>query len=115
MAVRRQPVEHRLGRRVCALVVRGDPELDERDEPPVRSAPLLVRVHAEPAVALLAAQQPAYERAREEGVAIDGHVLSEHVASGQVANRRLARGEQELNRGGGIRGDRYVAQGSLSQ
>ena len=48
-------------------------------------------------------------------VAIDGHVLSEHVASGQVANRRLARGEQELDRGGGIGGDRYVAQGSLSQ
>jgi hypothetical protein len=59
--VARQPVEHGLGSREQALVGR-HAELDERDEPPVRAAPLLVRMPDETPVALLAAQEPAYER-----------------------------------------------------
>jgi hypothetical protein len=79
-------------------IVGGHAQLDERDEPPTRAAPLLVRMPTEASVALLAAQEPAHERSREELVRVRGHVLAENVAPRQEPNRRLPRCEQEVDR-----------------
>src|SRR5262245_35641691 len=92
-----QPVENRLRRRESALVACRNRELDQGDEPPVRALPLVVRVDAEPAVPLLAAEEFAHDRAGEELLRIGGHLLAEDVAPRQIANRRLTRFEQPVD------------------
>ena len=55
-------------------------------------------MHAEPAVALLAAEEPAHERPGENLVAVRGHVFAQNVAPREEPNRRLPGGEQEVDR-----------------
>jgi hypothetical protein len=81
-----QPVEHRLRGGPGPPVVGRHGQLDERDEPPVRAAPLLVWMHAEPSVRPLPAQEPAYDRPGEEptrgrGAAFSGEQEPELVPS----------------------------------
>ena len=97
MAVAGQPAEDVFRGRAQAIV-RRNAQFDERDETPVRAAPLLVRVHAEAAVAFLAAQKSAHEGAGEDLVAIRRHVLAENVAPRQESDRRLPRAKEEVDR-----------------
>ena len=90
MAVRSQPVDHRFSRRVARSSSRGS-RARQRDEPPVCSAPLLIRVHAEPAVALLAAQEPAYERAEKRRRDRKGRPLRARRAGPRSESQALAR------------------------
>ena len=64
-----QPVQHGLGRRESPRVARGNAELDEGDEAPVRASPLLVRVATETAVGALTLQEPADDRPGEDRAA----------------------------------------------
>ena len=61
-----QPREHGLGRGDAAGLAGRDAELDERDEPPVRAAPLGVDVDAETAVGLLTREERPYLRPFED-------------------------------------------------
>ena len=94
-----QPLEHRLGGCEGARLARGHGQLDERHEPPVRSAPLLVRVHAEAAIGLLASEERPHDRPGEDALGVGLSVLAEYVSASQMHNRRLARREQPLDRG----------------
>ena len=74
-----------------------DRELDQGDEPPVRARPLLVRVDAETAVALLATEERAHDWPGKELLGVWRLLLAEDVAPRQVADRGLARPEQPVD------------------
>ena len=93
-----QPREHGLGRGDAAGLAGGDAELDERDEPPVRAAPLGVDVDAEAAVGLLPREQRAYLRPFEDVGGLRRISLPEQVALRLEDDPRLVRVEQPVQR-----------------
>ena len=80
MALPRQPREHVLGRGDAARLAGGNAELDERDEPPVRAAPLAVGVHAEATVGALPRQERPDLRPFEHVRGLGRLLLTEQVA-----------------------------------
>ena len=66
VALSGQPREHGLGGGDAAGLAGGDAQLDERDEPPVRAAPLAVDVDAEAPVGLLSREERPYLRPFED-------------------------------------------------
>ena len=93
MTLAGEPAEDRLGGRERLRSAGGHAELDQRDEPPVSTAPFLVRMPAEAAVRLLAAQEAADNRPSEELVVVERNAFAEHVAARQIPNGGLARAE----------------------
>ena len=97
MALAGQPVEHGLGGSERGRTG-GNPELDERDEPPVRARPLLVRMRAEAAVRLLPVEERSNDRAREDRLRIGLELFAEDVSPRQERDRRLVGLQKPLGR-----------------
>src|SRR5512133_1771188 len=89
-----QPVEHRLSR-PSELLVRLRLELDEGDQPPVRSRPLRVRVNPETSVTTLPAEQSSNERTGPRGV-LDR--LAQQIPLSEPSDGRLARAQEPGDR-----------------
>ena len=94
----RQPVEHGRGGGLEARLAGRGGQLDQGDEPPVGPGPLAVGPDPEAAVRPLAGQQRPDLRALQAPGRVGGQrpavAFAQQVAAGEVADRRLVRGEQ---------------------
>ncbi len=96
-------------------------ELGQRDQPPVCTGPLTVRVAPEPAVLVLPREQRGHPRPGRDGCPLRRRAFSQQIASGQVPDRRLLRRDQPGHRPGRpgcsrwLRGGRVALAGRCGQ
>jgi len=101
VALSGQPCEHGLGSGDATGLAGGHAELDERDEPPVRAAPLGVDVDAEAPVGLLSCEERPYLRPFEHVGGLRRIRLPKQVALRLEDDPGLVRGEQPVDRARG--------------
>ena len=101
----REPGKHRLERRERPRLAGRYAELHERDEPPVRAAPLAVGMTAEAAVRLLPAEQSSDELAVEDAPLVVDRALAQEVAAREEPDGWLV-GRYEPVDGGSVHRER---------